>query len=149
MGLLSPYYGSTAFDGVGFWEQSQGQDTRPGRDILTDGTLYNIGGAYLYVDMGETAQTFDIVAGVEGAELTSLRAKRGVTGSLVWSRGTWTATLKDIRPQPGRAGNLDAYTVTLTFFSTSYPSGSIPGDGLLSDGGAYLTSDGGAYLTQG
>jgi hypothetical protein len=148
MGILSPFYAGT-FASVSFWEQDS-SGWHPGLTVETDGTLINLtGGNHVFMDMGRSPIIFDIVAGVEGAQATSLLAKRGDSGTLVWSRGTMTATLLDILPTEADVSGLDANTVTLRFFSDDLPSSIVPSGGLTSDAGALLLTDGGAYIIGG
>ena len=146
MGVLDAYYDSS-FDGVSFWSQSDGSDHRSGKDVETAGTKYSLGGGdHVYIDMGQAHAPFEIVAGVNGAEYTSIKAKRGVTGTLVWSRGSMSATLLDIIPQPGKAGPLDAWTIQLRFFSTDAPAGVTPSGAFTTEGGSEFTTEGGDAL---
>jgi hypothetical protein len=148
MGILSPYY-AASFTGTSFWEQDS-SGWHPGLTVETDGTLYNqMGGNHTFIDMGRAPIIFEIQAGVEGAQATSLLAKRGDSGTLVWSRGTMTATLLDILPTEADISALDANTLTLRFFSDDLPSSIIPSGGLTSDAGALLLTDGGAYIIGG
>lgn len=116
MGILSPYY-DASFDGIDFWEQDQGSGTRPGAPLTQSDTLYHVPGSdtNILIDMGQAASEFTLVAAVEGAELSSLLGAVGSSGSLVFSRGTTTARLRALEDNPGKAGALDAYTVSLKF----------------------------------
>src|SRR5215216_6643780 len=108
MGILSSYY-AASFDSTGFWEQGAWY---PGMSVETDGTLYNqTGGNHTYVDMGRAPLIFEISAGVEETQKAALIAKRGDTGTLVWSRGSQTVTLLDILPTEADA--MDGHTLTL------------------------------------
>ena len=139
MGLLSPYYGTNAFDGVSFWEQGA---YYPGMDVETEGTLYNLGGGvHTYVDMGKAAGLFSIVVGVEGTQAAALIAKRGVSGTLVWSRGSQTATLLDILPTEADA--MDGQTLTLKFFSDDTPAGVVPTGVMATESGDVMITESG------
>ena len=137
MGILSPHYGTTAFDGVGFFELGAWFQ---GMDVKTDGTLYaRIDNGHTYIDMGRAPLVFDVQAGVEETQKAALLAKRGDSGSLVWSRGTQTATLLDILPTEADA--LDANTITLRFFSDDLPAGAV-------SSGAFLTEASETFITE-
>ena len=132
MGILSTAYAGS-FDSTQFMELSS-SNFHPGMDIVTDGTLYNrTGGSHTYVDMGRAPSLFTIEVGVEGTQRTALEGKRGVTGSLVWSRGTQTATLLDIVPSD--VDVVDANKVNLRFFSNDIPSSVVPSTARLTERG--------------
>src|SRR5690349_9292813 len=115
MGILSPYYNGSFDTTATFWEQSSSGFT-PGMDVTTEGTLYNhTGGVHTFVDMGRGAGIFQIEVAVEATQKAALIAKRGVSGTLVWSRGSQTATLLDILPS--KLDVVDANRVSLRFFS--------------------------------
>jgi len=145
VGLLSPFYAAT-FDSTQFWELGQWY---VGMDVITESTLHShTGGTHTFVDMGMAAGIFEITAGVEAAQLAALDAKRGASGSLVWSRGTQTATLLDIIHTPGQAGEHDAYTVTLRLFSDDLPSGVVAGTAFITEGGDTFITEGGDTFIQ-
>ena len=144
MSLLSPLY-DASFAAVSFQEQSS-SGWLPGRTFDTHGTQYSNEGNHTYIVSGEKAEPFEITAGVDGTQATALLGKRGDTGTLVWSRGSMSATLLDVIPS--KAGPLDAYTVRLRFFSTATPTA--PGDTntyLVSDSGAFILDDSGNFIT--
>lgn len=147
MGILSPIY-DASFDSTQFLELVS-NNFYPGIDVDTDGTLYShMGGTHTYIDMGRAPLIFEVIAGVEGAQKTSLLGKRGDTGTLVWSRGTHTATLLDITPTEADASGLDGNILTLKFFATSVPTGIAPAARILTDTYLRLTTDDGDYLTE-
>lgn len=138
MGILSGYF-DASFDSTQFWEQVQ-SGFYPGMDVVTEGTLYNrTGGSHTYIDMGRGPGIFEITVGVEAAQGAALIAKRGDSGSLVWSRGTQTATLLDILPTEADA--FDAATYTLRFFSDDMPAGVVASN-------AWLTQSGDTWIGQ-
>ena len=141
MGRLSPQY-DASFDGVSFWEQGV---FYPGRDVTTEGTLYSYGaGSHAYIDMGQGAPPFEIVAGVEATQAAALLTKRGVSGSLIWSRGSQTATLLDILPTEADAVNGNTYT--LRFFSNSFPSNVVPANAIVTESGDPIVTESGDYI---
>lgn len=145
MGIIAENYDGN-FDSVPFLELMQGQG-RPSRNLLAAGTLHSHrNGTHTFIDMGDTTEPFTINVAVEGIQKTALEGKRGVTGNLVFSRGTWSATLLDVLSQPGKNGDLNIYNLALQLFSTDKPSGSVPSNAILSDDGKYLLSDDGKYL---
>ena len=136
MGILSPHY-DASFTGTAFFELGQWY---PGMDVTTDGTLHaRIDNGHTYVDMGRAPLIFDISAGVEETQKAALLAKRGDSGSLVWSRGTQTATLLDILPTEADA--LDANTITLRFFSDDLPAGAV-------SSGSFITEASETFITE-
>lgn len=146
MGIIANAYDGS-FDSIPFLELMQGQG-RPSRNLLAAGSLNSHrNGTFTFIDMGTTTEPFTINVAVEGTQKTALEGKRGVTGNLVFSRGTWNATLLDVLPQPGKNGDLDIYNLALQLFSTSNPSGGPPDNALLSDDGHYILSDDGKYIT--
>lgn len=147
MGLLSPYYGSTAFDGVSFFEQGAHY---PGMDVETEGTLYNLGGGvHTYVDMGQAPGIFELSVGAEGTQAAALISKRGDTGTLVWSRGSQTATLLDIIPTEADVAGFDSNTYTLRFFSDDMPAEVTPSGAFLTEGGdTFITEGGDTFVTE-
>lgn len=145
MGLLSPLY-SGSFDSTAFMELVSG-GFLPGRDVDTEGTLYNLGGGtHIYVDMGQAPGIFEIVVGVEGTQASALIGKRGDTGTLVWSRGSQTATLLDILPTEADVAGFDANTLTLKFFSDDFPSGVTPSGAIVSEGSVSIVTEGGVSI---
>jgi hypothetical protein len=147
MGILSPHYNLT-FDGVSAWEQSS-SGYLPGRMIGTEGTLYSLrDGVHVFSDMGRADPPWEITVAVEGTQRAALQGKRGVEGTLVWSRGTQTATLLDIIDSPGKAGAFDAYTIVLRLFSADTPSGVTASSGLTSEAGDLFITEAGEYLAQ-
>jgi hypothetical protein len=140
MGVLDTLYDSQ-FSGVQFWEQSP-SGYYPGQTVTTAGTAYSRAGAgHTYIDMGEERGLFEIQAGVEAAALASLTAKRGDSGTLVWSRGSQTATLLDIVPR--RAGAHALYMVSLKFFSSDTPAGITPSSARLTESGDVRVTESG------
>lgn len=115
MGLLSSYYGAS-FAGVSFWEQEQ-NGWRPDRARTTEADVWKrpASNSASLNDRGAGAEPFTLVAGVEGAEHVALFAKRGDAGTLIYSGGTISARLVDVLDTPGKAGDLDAYTISLRF----------------------------------
>jgi hypothetical protein len=146
MGILSALYDGS-FDSTGFQEQAE-SGWLPGRDVMTEGTLYSrMGGGHTYVDMGQGGGVFELRVGVEAAQKAALEGKRGDSGTLVWSRGSQTATLLDILPS--QAGVLDGYIVTLRLFSNDIASGVLPGMGRATEGDALrLTEDGAIRIVE-
>ena len=146
MGILSTAYAGS-FDSTQFMELSS-SNFHPGMDIVTDGTLYNrTGGSHTYVDMGRAPSIFTIEVGVEGTQRAALEGKRGVSGSLVWSRGTQTATLLDILPSD--VDVVDANKVSLRFFSNDLPSGVVSTTAIITEGGAtIITESGDTIITE-
>jgi hypothetical protein len=140
MGILLPLYDSS-FDGSAFFELAP-SGYYPGQSITTAGTSYSRAGAgHTYIDMGEERGPFEIQAGVEAAALASLTAKRGDEGTLVWSRGSQTATLLDIVPR--RAGAHALYMVSLKFFSAELPAGIVPSSARLTESGDVRVTESG------
>lgn len=125
MSILAPFYDMT-FDGVSAWEQSA-SNFYPQRPITTEGEAHHQPASdnATFDDRGQGADPFEIVVGVDGAEYASLMAKRGDTGTLSYSGGSLTATLLAIIDKPGKAGPLDAYTITLRFYPGSVERPSI------------------------
>jgi hypothetical protein len=113
--LLSPYY-DASFDGVSFWEQSQG-GFYPQRSVTTEGAAQHTpaSSSNAFDDQGAGAEPFEITVAVEGAEYRALLAKRGDTGTLSYSGGSVSVLLLDIIDKPGKAGSYDAYTIGLRF----------------------------------
>jgi hypothetical protein len=143
MGILSPRY-AAAFDGVGFFELGTWYQ---GMTVETDGTLYSrVGSGHTYVDMGRAPLIFEISAGVEETQKAALIAKRGDSGTLVWSRGSQTATLLDILPTEADA--VDGHTLTLRFFSDDLPAGVAPSSAVISENGAYMLTEAGEFIIQ-
>jgi hypothetical protein len=144
MGILSPVY-DASFDSVSFFELAE-SGFYPGVDVGTEGTLQSLtGGTHIYTDMGQSPLIFEIQAGVEGTQKAALLTKRGVTGSLIWSRGTMTVKLLDITPSEADAVN--GNTLTLKFFTTQLP-GAPSVTRLLTDTRSALLTDSGDYLTE-
>jgi hypothetical protein len=145
MGRIANHYGAS-FDGVSFWEQSSGS-FHPGMDVNSSGTLYNhTGGTHTYVDMGKAAGLFEINAAVEAAQRTALEAKRGVSGSLIWSRGTQTATLLDILPS--EVDGFDGHKLTLRFFSDGFPSAVLAATAFITESSDTFITESGETLIQ-
>ena len=146
MGILSPYF-DASFDGASFWELGQWY---PGIDVETEGTLHSLGsGVHTFVDMGRAALVFEVQAGVEGTQLAALDGKRGDSGSLVWSRGTMTATLLDILRNPGEADAFDANAVTLRFFSGDLPAGAVSSTAFITEAGdTFVTEAGDTFIQE-
>lgn len=149
MGVLDSLY-DASFASVGFFELDQ-NNARPGIDQETAGTTYSTGGGnHIYIDCGRVYASFEIVVGMNTAEYVAMRAKRGDSGTLTWSRGSMSATLLAVIPQPGKAGPLEAWTVALRFFSTDTPSAVISGGiGFVTEDGAslFVMEDGATILT--
>lgn len=147
MGILSPLY-DKSFDGVSFFELvSSGY--YPGMDVETEGTLYNLGGGvHTYVDMGRAPGIFEIVVGVEATQATALIGKRGDTGTLVWSRGSQTATLLDILPTEADVAAFDAQKLTLKFFSDDIAGGVVSSTAFLTEAGDTFVAEAGDTFIQ-
>ncbi len=117
MGILSPYF-DASFTGTSFWELGQWY---PGISVETDGThIQDIG---TFIDMGRAPLIFEIEAGVEETQKAAILAKRGDSGTLVWSRGSQTVTLLDITPTEADA--LDGHKLVLRFFTDDIPVGGV------------------------
>ena len=145
MGILSPLY-SGSFASVSFFEQGAWY---VGMDVETEGTLHNLGGGnHIYVDMGQAPGLFEISVGVEATQAAALLAKRGDSGTLVWSRGSQTATLLDIIPTEADA--MDGHTYTLRFFSDDIAGGAVvASSAIITEGGdPILTEAGEAWITE-
>lgn len=115
MAILTPFY-NMSFDGVQAWEQSP-DGFYPQRSITTEGDARHRPASddASFDDQGAGAEPFEISVGVDGAEYAALMSKRGDSGTLVYSGGTLTACLVAILDRPGKAGPLDAYTLSLRF----------------------------------
>lgn len=145
--MLDDLY-SADFAGVGFFELDQG-NARPGVDQETAGTKYSTGGGnHIYIDCGRSYAPFEIAAGMNTAEYTAIRAKRGDSGTLTWSRGSMSATLLDVTPQPGKAGPLEAYTVVLRFWSTDTPTSVGASEGMITESSEFFITEAGEYIVQ-
>ena len=98
---LSQHY-NMSFSGVQAWEQTDGAFTSAGPDKVEDSTKLHIPGGNTTVvqTFGLLASTFDLPIAVETAQLTALQAKRGTTGTLICSHGTFTGAFLDgvLRP---------------------------------------------------
>ena len=114
MASLASFY-DASFDGVSFWEQDGSGGFRPGRPKVRAGTTVHMGSTNTNVrlDMGQAASEFEIIAGCDETEYTSLMGKAGTSGSLVWSRGTETVYCTEVVDSPGAAGSSGLYTITL------------------------------------
>jgi len=98
---LSQYY-NMSFAGVSAWEQVDGAFTSGGPDSIEDTAKLRIPGSNTTViqTFGKLSATFDLPVAVESAQLAALQAKRGTTGTLVCSHGTFTGAFLDgvLRP---------------------------------------------------
>lgn len=98
---LSQYYDGS-FSSVSFFEQVDGAFTSAGPDKVEDAAKLRIPGGNTTVvqTFGLLAATFDLPIAVSTAQLTALQAKRGTTGTLVCSHGTFTGAFLDgvLRP---------------------------------------------------
>lgn len=143
MGILPPLY-DASFDATEFWELGAWY---PGMSVETDGTLYHrIGAGHTYVDMGRAPLIFEVSAGVEETQKAALIAKRGDSGTLVWSRGSQTVTLLDIIPTEADA--LDGHTLTLRFFSDDLPAGVVSSTAFITEGGDTFITEGSDVFIQ-
>jgi len=114
LSIASFYNGS--FGGTSFFEQSASGYT-PGRPITTEGDVRHRPGSSDndFDDQGAGAEPFTIVVAVDLAEYQALIIQRGDTGTLVYSRGSITATLIQVQDTPGKADPFDIYTISLVF----------------------------------
>jgi len=98
---LSQYY-NMSFAGIQAWEQVDGAFTSAGPDKVEETAKLHIPGGNTTViqTFGLQAATFDLPVAVETAQLTALQGKRGTTGTLVCSHGTFTGAFLDgvLRP---------------------------------------------------
>ncbi len=113
---ISSFYDGS-FGGTSFWEQYEGGLSANEPDVRTNEAILEIpgGNAVVYQDFGQGAQTLELPVAVMAAELAALRAKRGVSGSLVWHSGTNSARLRHVTNARRVALDSDGYLCQLNF----------------------------------
>jgi hypothetical protein len=117
--LTSAYDGT--FKSIGFMELYADGVTGAQPDTEEEVTLQHIPGGDRTVlqSAGRLMGSLTVPVGVQGAQLASLRAAVGSSGSLVWSGGTRTARLSKVSGvQKGAStgGGGDAYKAQLLFY---------------------------------
>ena len=113
MGVLSGAYNGS-FGGVSFFEISSGGGLA-GAPLDELGTAYHIPftDSNEEINTGNGPREWEILVGVEAAQLSSLEGKVGDSGTLVWHRGSWSSVrLRGLGPSEKTLG-FDAYKVSL------------------------------------
>lgn len=112
--LSARYDGS--FGGVSFWEQFDNGLSAAEPDIREEATIIHIPGSNNSViqSTGKIARTLELPVAVMAAQLTSLRAKVGTTGTLVYHAGSASARLTGLSGARKVSLDSDGYLCTLS-----------------------------------
>ena len=108
----------SSFAGISYWEQASDGYFAPGADDLEEIALLRIPGSNTTViqRFGRQTQRFDLPIAINVADLPSLTAKRGTSGTLLRASGVSVSAFLEGLSQPRQTGyDLEIVNLTLKF----------------------------------